>query len=171
MERILISQNPHWSGKKYSSLFMRHAMAQLVEKLELKEIQSITGIRRSGKSTLFKLMINFLLDNNDPRSILFLNLDDPCFSDIWENPAKLYEASELAEKITGSKPEFLFLDEVQNVNAWEKFVKSVYESGTYRKIFITGSNSTLLDGDYSKLLSGRYLSTRVYPMSFREILN
>jgi predicted AAA+ superfamily ATPase len=77
---------------------------------------------------------------------------------------------ELAEKITGKKIQYLFIDEAQAVKGWETFVKSVYDSEIFTKIFVTGSNSSFLQNEYSTLLSGRYLENRVYPYSFREIL-
>jgi len=63
-----------------------------------------------------------------------------------------------------------FLDEIQNVEGWERFVKSVYDSELFTKIFITGSNSKLLASEYTKLLSGRYFDLQIYPLSFSEIL-
>lgn len=61
MERILIIQNPHWSGNQYDGLVERTIMSNLREKSQLPHIQILTGVRRSGKSTLFKLLINDLL--------------------------------------------------------------------------------------------------------------
>jgi predicted AAA+ superfamily ATPase len=77
----------------------------------------------------------------------------------------------MSEKLTGVKVQYLFLDEVQNVKAWEKFVKAIYDNEVVKKIFITGSNSSLLDGEYATLLSGRYIQDRVTAPSFSEILN
>lgn len=168
MDRILILQNPHWSGQKHPHLFYREALAGLIKKLSLKEIQVLLGIRRSGKSTLFKLLIDHLSKSVDPKSILYLNLDDPFFSETWPNSKELYRIIETAEKLTGEKIKYLFLDEVQNVKDWQKFVKSAYDSELF-KMFVTGSNSTLLKGNYAKLLSGRYVTTFVYPLSLYEI--
>jgi len=62
------------------------------------------------------------------------------------------------------------LDEVQAIYGWERYVKSAYDSGEFVKIFITGSNSSLLSGELATLLSGRYISTQIFPLSFKEIL-
>jgi len=67
--------------------------------------------------------------------------------------------------------QYLFLDEIQSVQGWEHYVKSVYDSQVFRKIFITGSNSSLLQNDFSTLLSGRYFSDEIYPYSLKEILS
>jgi len=170
MEQTIINQNPHWTGRKYSNLQQRSVFELLKTNLQTKHIQILTGIRRSGKSSLFAMLINELIEKYTPKSILKLNLDNPLFFEIWDNPASLYKLIELAEKITGEKIKYLFLDEVQVVNNWETFVKSVYDTETFRKIFVTGSNSSFLQNNYSSFLSGRYLSNAVFPYSFSEIL-
>ena len=105
------------------------------------------------------------------RKILYINLDDPYYSEVHKDPKNLYRIIEIAEKLTGEKTVYLFLDEIQNVRNWEKWVKSAYDSEIYKKIFVTGSNSNLLKSDYSGLLSGRYIIQEVFPFSYREILN
>jgi len=171
MEQTIINQNPHWTGKKYPNLQQRALFETLKTNLQTKHIQILTGIRRSGKSSLFAMLINELLEENNSKSILKLNLDNPLFFEIWDNPASLYKLIETAEKITGEKIKYLFLDEVQVVNGWETFVKSVYDTETFKKIFVTGSNSSFLQNEYSSFLSGRYLANAVFPFSFKEILN
>lgn len=169
MDRILIQQNPHWQGQKYVGLFKRNALTSLLKKQTLKEIQIILGIRRAGKSSLFKLLINELMVQIPPAQIFYLNLDDPYFSEIWQDAKFLYQLIETAEKITSQKITHLFLDEIQNIKGWEKFIKSVYDSELLKKIFITGSNSSLMSEDYSNLLSGRFIVEYIYPLSFKEI--
>jgi len=170
MEQTILNQNPHWTGKTYSNLEPRIVFEKLKTNLQTKHIQILTGIRRCGKSTLFAMLINELMKENMPKSILKLNLDNPFFFEIWNNPASLYNLIETAEKISGEKIQYLFLDEVQAVQNWETFVKSVYDVGTFKKIFVTGSNSSFLENKYSTLLSGRYLDNIVFPYSFGEIL-
>jgi len=170
MEQTIINQNPHWAGRKYPNLQQRTVFESLKTNLQTRHIQVLTGIRRSGKSSLFAMLINELMEENKPKSILKLNLDNPLFFEIWDNPASLYKLVETAEKITGEKIKYLFLDEVQVVKDWETFVKSVYDTETFKKIFVTGSNSSFLQNEYSSFLSGRYLDNVVFPYSFREIL-
>jgi len=170
MEQTIISQNPHWTGKKYSNLLQRKAFEPLRTNMQTRHIQILTGIRRSGKSSLFAMLINELMKENKPKSILKLNLDNPMFFEIWDNPASIYSLIQTAEKITGEKVEYLFLDEVQVVDKWETFVKSVYDTETFKKIFVTGSNSSFLQGEYATFLSGRYLNNTIFPYSFDEIL-
>jgi len=169
MEKVLISQNRHWE-KRYKNLYNRDMFSELVRNLKIKHIQVLQGIRRSGKSTLFKLMINHLSNTVNPKEILYVNLDDPFFIKYSNDPASFYEIIQTANKLTNTDIKYLFLDEVQAISGWERYVKSVYDSAEFNKIFITGSNSSLLNGKLATLLTGRYMLTKVYPLSFREIL-
>lgn len=170
MENALLRQNPHWQNAKYENIYFRSVYKQLLLKKELPHIQVLTGIRRSGKSSIFRLLINDLLDRVDPREILVLNMDEPAFTPIWNNAGDLYSVIELAEKLVGHKIQYLFLDEIQQVKEWELFAKSAYDSQIFKKIYITGSNSNLLNNTFSALLSGRYFANTVRPFSWSEIL-
>jgi len=170
MEKVIISQNRHWDIP-YSNLYNRTIFEKLKRNLQTKHIQVIQGIRRSGKSTLFKLMINHLSQEIDPEEILYINLDDPFFISFGDDATKFHDIVQRTKKITQKEVKYLFLDEVQNIKGWERYVKSVYDSEEFVKIFVTGSNSTLLEGELATLLTGRYLSVQVYPLSFKEILN
>lgn len=130
----------------------------------------LQGIRRSGKSSLFKLLINHLCQSVDSKSTLYINLDDPYFSELYNDSKNMYKLLELSQSITNTKVEYLFLDEVQNVAGWEKFVKAIYDNELVKKIFITGSNASLLEGEFATLLSGRYISDTLYPPSFSELV-
>lgn len=169
MEKVILSQNRHWN-KPYEDLYDRDLFPDLVKKLDVKHIQVLQGIRRSGKSTLFKLLINHLSLEIDPQEILYVNLDDPFFIPYSDDATKLHDVIQTAQKLTQKKITYLFLDEVQAISGWERYVKSVYDNEAFKKIFITGSNSSLLNGDLATLLTGRYLATKVYPLSLKEIL-
>ncbi len=169
MEKLIISQNAHWK-KEYRGLYNRDVVAKIISRLDMPHIEALQGIRRSGKSTIFKLIINYLSKSIDPKKILFINLDDPYFIPFSSDATKFYSIIETAEKLTQRKIEYLFLDEVQSINGWERFVKSAYDTQSFKKIFITGSNASFLDGKLATLLTGRYLSSRVYPFSYKELL-
>lgn len=170
MNKVIISQNKHWESI-YKNLYERDIFEKLLANLQTKHIQVLQGIRRGGKSSLFKLLINHLSKRIDPQEILYINLDDPFFIKYSNNPTSFYEIIQSAKKLTNKDIKYLFLDEVQAITGWEKYVKSVYDSEEFIKIFITGSNSSLLNGEFASLLTGRYISTKVYPLSFHEILN
>jgi len=169
VEKAIISHNKHWRVEPYKELFHREIASKLIKQIDYKEIEVIQGIRRSGKSTIFKLLINHLMQNVNPRSILYINFDDPYFSELWSDSKKLYSLLELSEKINGIKPKYIFFDEIQNVEMWEKFIKAIYDNEVVKKIYVTGSNSSLLSSEYAVSLSGRYLKTVVYPLSLKEI--
>ena len=170
LDQVLSDQNLHWGGKPYKHGYDRLHNKPAIKDLEFEEIQIITGIRRSGKSTLMHELINELSRLNRSKSILYLNLDDPNYTEIWGDPSKLYQVLTAAEKLTGETIEYLLLDEVQNIIAWEQYVKSVYDSKKFKKIIVTGSNADLLNSDYATLLTGRYVKTHVYPLSYKELL-
>jgi predicted AAA+ superfamily ATPase len=169
MENVIISQNKHWN-QEYTNLYKRDVFQKLERNLQTKHIQVVQGIRRSGKSTLFKLLINHLSQTVDPEEILYVNLDDPFFTPYRNDATKFYDIVQTAKKLTQKEIKYLFLDEVQNMKGWESYVKSVYDSELFTKVFVTGSNSTLLEGELATLLTGRYLSVQVHPLSFKEIL-
>ena len=169
MEKAIISHNKHWRSEPYRDIFHRDIATKLIKQLEHREIEVLQGIRRSGKSTIFKIVINHLMQRVDPKSILYINFDDPYFSELWSDSKKLYNLLELSEKINGQKPLYIFFDEIQNVEMWEKFIKTIYDNEVVKKIFVTGSNSSLLSSEYAVSLSGRYIKTIVYPLSLSEI--
>ena len=170
MERTLIIQNPHWSGNQYDGLVERTIMSNLREKSQLPHIQILTGVRRSGKSTLFKLLINDLLKSGvSPKSILTITLDAPIFISYWNKCDNIQNIIDVAEKLTGEKVEYLFIDEIQQVKDWEIFVKNAYDIQYFKKIYITGSNSNLLANRFSSMLAGRYFANEVSPFSLKEI--
>ena len=169
MEQVILNQNKHWKVN-YTDVFHRNVLADLSDYLPMREILILTGIRRCGKSSVFKLLINKLLETTEPTKILFINSEDPHFLPAWHDGTKIYDIIQTAEKITESPFDYLFIDEIQNIKHWEKFIKSIYESGNYKKIFLTGSNSELLENDYITLLSGRFVAKKIFPLSFLEIL-
>ncbi len=170
LEQTLIEQNPHWAGERYNHAFKRSHDSILLNELGLREIQIITGIRRCGKSTLLQTIINHLLEQGNIKNILYINFDDPNYNEACNDPSSFYSILTAAEKLMSCNMEYLFLDEVQNVDAWEKYVKSVYDSKRFKKIFISGSNAELLKSNSAKLLTGRYIETHIYPLSFQEVV-
>ena len=131
-----------------------------------KEIIDIVGPRRSGKSTILKLLVKKLgLKNN----YLFINFEDPYFV-THNQPEIIEELISTYEEYFNKKLEHLFFDEIQNILNWEKIVRKLRDIGRY-KIFITGSSSKLLGAELSTLLTGRHLSYSVMPLSFIEFLS
>lgn len=171
-EDVLIEQNPHWEGKKYPEGVSRDCFSKMKEYLHLPHVISVTGVRRSGKSTLLKQLINFLIEQNkiNPLNILFINLENPYFAQYSQDVVYLEKMFEDYLKITSAKEMiYCFLDEIQFFKNWPIFIKSHYEQKGI-KFVITGSNSFLMSHELLTLLSGRTLPIEVYPLSFSEIV-
>ena len=129
-------------------------------------IKVITGVRRSGKSTLLMMFKEYLLNSGiKEEKIVYINFESAKYDDI-KNYKDLY--SYVKDKVKNKKI-YLLLDEVQNVDMWEKAINS-FKVDFDIDIYITGSNAYLLSSELSTLLSGRYIEIKVYPLSFKEFL-
>lgn len=129
-----------------------------------KEIIDFVGPRRSGKSSILKLLIRKLKTNN----YIYINFEDPFFISN-NNPEIIEKILELFKEHFNSNLKYLFFDEIQEIQNWEKIIRKLRDAEDY-KIFITGSSSRLLSKEISSLITGRHLSYQVFPLSFREFL-
>jgi len=140
---------------------------QITEFIDKPFVKVLTGIRRSGKSTLLMLIRDELLQRGVKKEqILFINLES--FDFAFLNTANdLYQY--VKENITDELRTYIFLDEIQEVNGWEKAVNSlVIDFDT--DIYLTGSNSKLLSSELATFLAGRYVSFQINTLSFSEYL-
>ena len=129
-------------------------------------IKVITGVRRSGKSTLLLMLKDFLInDGVKEDNIIHINFESAMYDDI-DDYKDLYKY--VKERIKKGRT-YLLLDEVQNVTSWEKAINS-FNVDFDIDIYITGSNAYLLSSELSTLLSGRYIEIKMYPLSFKEYL-
>ena len=128
-------------------------------------IKVITGIRRCGKSTMFSLFIDELLkDGVEKEQIIRINLEDMAYEELLEYH-KLY--SYVKERLQSGKKTYIFLDEIQNCQEFERAVDSLFIQPD-TDIYITGSNAFMLSGELATLLSGRYVTISMQPLSFAE---
>jgi predicted AAA+ superfamily ATPase len=136
-----------------------------------KKIVVVTGVRRAGKTYLLFSVIKNLIENKhiNKRAIIYINFEDERLGDI--SVGDLEELTGAYYELYGIKKDkgWLFVDEIQNVEGWEKWIRRMYDSGKYN-IFVTGSNSKFLSAEISTSLSGRNLTYIVYPFSFREFI-
>lgn len=174
MEKVfneLTRYNP-WGGFKYNLGLERTTYLQSIEKyIGNRLVKVIVGQRRSGKSYLLRQFMHYLVNEYhvNPENIFYLNKEYIAFDRI-QNSSDLnalfqYYLSEL--KLKGKC--YIFLDEVQNIENWEKFVNSYAQDFTAEyEVFVTGSNSNLLSGELATLLSGRYVQFEILPFDLNE---
>ena len=128
-------------------------------------IKVLIGIRRSGKSVILNQIIDELREKGiDDKHIIYINFEDFDY-DEYTDPKKLNDY--VKGKIIDSKKYYLFFDEIQNVDKWEKVINS-FRATQNTSIFITGSNSDLLSSDLATHIAGRYVSFRITPFTFKE---
>ncbi|MCD4698493.1 MAG: ATP-binding protein [Bacteroidales bacterium] len=131
-------------------------------------IKVITGIRRAGKSYFMKQVINLLVEGGvSQNQILYINKELLDF-DFIGNYRDLYQYIKKYFDKNDNK-EYLFVDEIQEIEEWEKAISSFFAEEDY-DIYISGSNSTLLSSEISTLISGRYVEINIYTLSFKEFL-
>lgn len=129
-------------------------------------IKVIMGIRRCGKSVLLLQIIDELKEKGiEEKQIIYINFENEDYSFI-KNDIDLHNY--IKEKLTNKKKYYLFFDEIQNVKDWEKAINS-FKASKNVSIFITGSNSDLLSGELATHLAGRYVSFKIYPLTFSEV--
>jgi predicted AAA+ superfamily ATPase len=138
--------------------------------LESKKIISLIGVRRSGKSSILFDIVNKLRENIPRENIIYLNFEDDRLF-----PLKLQNLDDILESYFELYPQnydkkfYLFLDEVQVVDGWEKYVRRVYDNYEIH-IYITGSSAKLLSSEIATSLRGRSITYEIFPLSFSEYL-
>jgi predicted AAA+ superfamily ATPase len=155
-----------WKRLKLPEIVSR----ELALPTSLTQIVSVVGVRRCGKTYLLLDTIKQMLKGLEKDNVIYANFEHERLRNL--------DAGDLEELLVAhreifepnvAKPAYLFLDEIQNVRDWDKWVRRVYDEGRFR-IFITGSSSKLLSREIATSLRGRCLSFTLYPFSFSEFL-
>ena len=129
-------------------------------------VKILTGVRRCGKSTILKMIIENLKEKGIPeRNILSYRFDSMEYEDMTSKQM----FTELKSKLCADSKTYLFLDEVQEIKGWEKVVNSL-ASDYDVDIYVTGSNSRMMSSEIETYLTGRYISFRIFTLSFEEYL-
>ena len=132
-------------------------------------IKVITGMRRSGKSMILKLISQELLEKGiSSQNIIYINFESLMFSDLTEFKSLYNHIIEKSQTLT--EKVYILLDEIQEVEHWEKAVNS-FMVDLDCDIYITGSNANLLSSELATYIAGRYVEIKVYPLSFREYID
>jgi len=158
LKKIIEDQRDYYLPKVF---FDRSQSEAIRDFLDDPSVLIISGVRRSGKSTIMRVLLQEQSEtdyyfNFDDERLIHFNVDD--FQVLYEVFIELF----------GKQSTFYF-DEIQNIEGWERFVRRLYEKGN--KIFITGSNAKLLSRELGTHLTGRNIQIEVYPLSFREIVH
>ncbi len=169
METLYYIFNPWWEGKTFDTgIDRREYLERLPLFLKRKQIEIISGSRRTGKTTIVKQFIKKLLQEGiNGKDIFYLSLDHPAISAITvsehiKNMRKIFMHDR-------DKKLYLFLDEIQESPGWEAELKSLYDLENF-KIFSTGSSPSLIECQGGKL-TGRQIVTTVYTLNFKEFIS
>ena len=141
---------------------------QIVPFIDKDVIKVLTGIRRSGKSVMLKLLMEELKNRGiNENQFIYINFENLKYRKL-KNYERLYDF--ILNKVDDKyKSYYIFLDEIQEVEEWERCVNSLRVDEDFNfDIYITGSNAKLLSGELSTYLAGRYIEFVVYPFSFKE---
>ena len=154
-----------WARKQGEGI-PREVAQKAWEMLGGQEALYFYGPRRAGKTTVCAQLLCRLSKKFGEESCLFINFEEPAFSGML-TPALIDDVLSHHEMVHKKMPRFLFLDEVQNVSGWEKWVRSATDKGEF-KVFVTGSSAKLLSSEFATTLGGRGLGFLVLPFSFCE---
>lgn len=163
--------------QKWFEVYTWYKRNKYLDKIKLSiwtnTIKVISGIRRVGKSYILKQTIKYLLEEKkvDISNIFYIHFEDERLLNIEVNILReIWE--EYRNNYYKDWTFYVFLDEIQNIVGWEKFVRNLQENfGEKIQIFITWSNSNLLSSELSTVLTGRYIEYTIYPFSFDEFLD
>lgn len=166
MKEIIKTILQEWKERKLPEIIERETNLSNYLKLRVRKIIAVTGFRRAGKTYLVFELIKKLLKNKQREEVLYINFEDERF------PQKIEFLTQLLPTIKetfGKSPEFLFLDEIQNIPNWSKWLRRVYDKEKIN-FFVTGSSSKMSSKEIPTELRGRCLEIKVFPLSFKEFL-
>lgn len=170
MNRYLHLVNPWWKGKTFKTGIIRPKYLTDLENLfDQRLIQILTGLRRVGKSTIELQLIKSVIKNKniDPKNILLFSMEEPSLSSV--PIIEIINEFRAEHEIKSNSKIYVFIDEIQFRNNWQQEVKSLYDTENIKFVLI-GSSAILLS-DKLSYLTGRYLKTQVFPLTFMEYLN
>jgi hypothetical protein len=160
--------NP-WEKDVSTGILRLRYVHPLLDYMERKEILVIKGIRRCGKSTILKQVMAKLVESGVIKNqLLYVNLED--YRLIGNTDLSIFDEilSVYRQHVNQKRKVYFFIDEIQVVKNWEKWIRTMYDQEESIKFIITGSNASLLSKELSTLLTGRNLSFTISPLSYKE---
>lgn len=163
--RTILSE---WKGRELPEVIERSADLVDYRHIEPRKIIVITGFRRTGKTYLAYLLIKRLLEaeGKSRERVVYVNFED---ERIPLETTFLTSLLPAIKKTQTEQLEFLFLDEIQNIPNWSRWLRRVYDTEKIR-FFVTGSSSKMTSRELPTELRGRFLEVKIFPLSFREFL-
>lgn len=145
----------------------RNYLQDMIDVMGTPDIKVITGVRRSGKSELLHMFIDYIKNNVDKANIIYIDFNLDMYDDLKQYKDLIEYVS---SKYNKTKNNFILIDEVQMCDGFEKAINNFHAEAKY-DIYITGSNAFLLSSDLATLFTGRTYSIEVYPFSYKEFLS
>ncbi len=171
MEQILYRYNPWWEEEYMPASFLerKHIFGNLKNTLETRQVVILTGLRRVGKTTLMKQLINHLIGEQgvDPKLVFYVSLDDYLLTS--NTIIEIIEEYRKINRVSFSEKVYLFLDEVTHQKDFELQLKNIYDQQN-AKVYVSSSSASILKSKKS-FLTGRNVVMEVLPLDFEEYLN
>ncbi len=171
MEQILYRYNPWWEEEYLPASFLqrKHIFGKLKDTLETRQVVILTGLRRVGKTTLMKQLINHLIDEQgiDPKLVFYVSLDDYLLT--GSTIIEIIEEYRKINRVSFSEKVYLFLDEVTHQKDFELQLKNIYDQQN-AKVYVSSSSASILKSKKA-FLTGRNVVMEVLPLDFEEYLN
>lgn len=146
-------------------IYRKEYMDFLIRNKDRQIIKVVSGIRRCGKSTIFEMYREYLLNSGvSPEQLININFEELAFESL-KDYRTLYDY--LSSRLLADRKNYIFLDEVQHVDQFERVVDSLFIKSNV-DLYITGSNAWFMSGELATLLTGRYIELQMLPLSFKE---
>lgn len=148
-------------------IYRKTYMDKIIPFIDTPFVKILTGVRRCGKSTVMEMIKEELLQRGISKENIISYRFDSLENEEIDTASKLYK--EIKRQVRKDEKMYIFLDEIQEVKDWEKAVNS-FLSDFWADVYVTGFNSRMMSSEISTYLTGRYVSFRIYPLSFSEYL-
>jgi uncharacterized protein len=161
----------NWDKSKKPKGKVRLAyVSKLLKQKDSTNISAVIGVRRSGKSTILNQVLFDLINNYNvnPKNTLYINFEDPRLNDLLIDNNIFDFLAQFNQRADKRSKRYYFFDEIQNLQNWEAILRTILDTDKHTKIYITGSSANLLGRELGTKLTGRYIKTEVFPLSWQE---